>query len=200
MHFQDENRSQKFLDIVSAVVQSVQGDCSCNFTEANIPNFEFSCRRIENAVVFRAEIIYTSFGEDGDSYRADDIVSLVSTWVQNGTSINVDSTRLDIDPSCLTQLESFQVGDCESEITGGPGGINVAALGGAIGVVCVVLILVITILTIIILVQRTRMHKRFRYESVHINICMDSFEYLYLMVLDHQFCTSPFCFLQSQEH
>ena len=47
-YFQDEDRSRKFMDIVSAVVQSVQGDCSCNFTEINIPNFEFSCRSIEN--------------------------------------------------------------------------------------------------------------------------------------------------------
>jgi len=67
--FQDESRSRKFLDIVSAVVQSVQGDCSCNFTDANIPNFEFSCRSIENTVVFRAEIVYTAFGED--PYTAD---------------------------------------------------------------------------------------------------------------------------------
>jgi len=46
--FQDENRSQKVMDIVSAVVLSIQEDCSCNFTETNIPNFEFSCRSIEN--------------------------------------------------------------------------------------------------------------------------------------------------------
>ena len=150
------------MDIVSAVVQSVQGDCSCNFTEADIPNFEFSCRSIENTVVFRAEIVYTAFGED--PYTADGLVTLVSTWAQSGTtSISVDSTRLDVDPSCPTQLESFQVGDCESEtVTDEPGGTSAAALSGAIGAVCVLLIVIGIIIVVVILVQRTRKQKQFR--------------------------------------
>jgi len=154
------------MDIVSAVVQSVQEDCSCDFTETNLPNFEFSCRSIENTVVFRAEIVYTAFGED--PHTADGLVTLVSTWAQSGTSISVDSTRLDVDPSCPTQLESFEAGDCESEtVTGEPAasGVNVAALGGAIGTVIVLLILVIAVLVVVILLQRTRKHKKFRYES-----------------------------------
>ena len=152
--FQDENRDQKEVDIVSAVVQSVQGDCSCNFTEANIQNFEFSCRSIENTVVFRAEIVYTAFGED--LYTADVLVALVSTWAQSGTSISVDSTRLDVDPSCPTQLESFQAGDCETT------GDSFAALGGAIGAVCVLLIVIGIIIMIVILVRRRRKQKQFR--------------------------------------
>jgi len=142
------------MDIVSAVVQSVQEDCSCNFTGTNIQNFEFSCRSIENTVVFRAEIVYTTFG---DPYTADGLVALVSTWAQSGTSISVDSTRLDVDPSCPTQLESFQAGDCE--ITGGT---NVAVLGGAIGAVCVLLIVIGIVIVIVILVQRKRKQKQFR--------------------------------------
>jgi len=136
------------MDIVSGVVQSVQEDCSCNFTGTNIQNFEFSCRSIENTVVFRAEIVYTAFG---DPYTADGLVALVSTWAQSGTSISVDSTRLDVDSSCPTQLESFEAGDCESEITGGPvtGGMNASALGGTIGAVCVLLIVVTTIFVVI---------------------------------------------------
>ena len=187
------------MDIVSAVVQTVQGDCSCNFTEINIPDYEFSCRSIENTVVFRAKIIYTNFGED--LYTANDLVALVKTWAQIGTtSISVDSTRLDVDSSCPTQLESFEAGDCESEITGGPvtGGMNASALGGTIGAVCVLLIVVTTIFVVIILVQRTRKHKRFKYVSIHITICMDSFKYLYQIVSGNQFTLSPFYFLQPQ--
>jgi len=169
--FQDESRSQKFLDIVSAVVQYVQGDCSCNFTEANIPNFEFSCRSIENTVVFRAEIAYTTFGED--PYTADGLVALVSTWAQSGTSISIDSARLDVDPSCPAQLESFEVEDCESEtVTVEPGGTSVAAVGGAVGAVCVLLILVIIVLVVVVLLQRTGKWKKFRYGNFHITICM----------------------------
>jgi len=149
---------------VSAVVKSIQRDCSCNFTEANIPNFEFSCRSVENTVVFRAEIIYTAFGVD--PYTADGLVALVSTWAQSGTtSISVDSTRLDVDPSCPIQLQSFEAGDCESEtVTGEPAasGVNVAALGGAIGTVIVLLILVTAVLVVVTLLQRTRKWKKFR--------------------------------------
>ena len=174
LFFQNENRSRKFLDIVSAVVKSVQRDCSCNFTEANIPSFEFSCRSVENTVVFRAEIIYTAFGVD--PYTADGLVALVSTWAQSGTtSISVDSTRLDVDPSCPTQLQSFEAGDCESEtVTGEPAasGVNVAVLGGAIGTVIVLLILVIAVLVVVTLLHRTRKRKKFRYENFHITICM----------------------------
>jgi len=110
------------------------------------------------------------FGED--PYTADDLVALVSTWAQSGTAsilFSVDPTRLDVDPSCPrpAQLESFQAGDCESEtVTGEPAasGVNVAALGGAIGTVIVLLILVIAVLVVVILLQRTRKRKTFRYE------------------------------------
>ena len=95
---------------MSAVVQQVQMSCSCSFTEANIRNNEFSCRSIANTVVFRAEIGHT---------RAEDLLTLVSAWAQSGTSIVVDSTRLDIDPTCPTQLGSLQDDDCElSDPTG----------------------------------------------------------------------------------
>jgi len=87
-------------------------------------------------------------------------VALVSTWAQSGTAsilISVDSTRLDVDPSCPTQLESFEAGDCETT-----GGTSVAVLGGAIGAVCVLLIVTGIIIVVIILVQRRRKHKQFR--------------------------------------
>ena len=80
-----------------------------------------------------------------------------STWAQSGTSISVASTRLDVDPSCPTQLKSFQAGDCETT-----GGTSVAALGGAIGAVCVLLIVIGIIIMVVILVQRRRKQKQFR--------------------------------------
>ena len=101
------------------------------------PNFEFSYRSIENTVVFRADIAYTAFWED--PYTADGLVALVSPWAQSGTSINIDSTRLDVGPSCPTQLESFEAGHYESEtVSSEPtaSGVNVAALGGAFGAAC----------------------------------------------------------------
>ena len=147
---------------MSAVVQQVQMRCSCNFTETNIQNYEFSCRSIENTVVFRAGIIYTSLQQA--RYRAENIVTLVSGWAQSGTSIVVDSTRLDVDPACPTQLGSFQDGDCVWTDTPGTVGGNVAtfaSLGVVVGVVCVLLI--ICIIIIIFVVQRKRKHQTFRY-------------------------------------
>ena len=112
---QDERRTEKFMDIVSAVVLQVQTRCLCNFTKTNVRNYEFSCRGIENTVVFRAEIIYTSLQQA--RYRADSLVTLVSAWAQSAASIVVDSTRLDVDHTCPTQLGSFQDDDCVLIIT-----------------------------------------------------------------------------------
>ena len=151
------------MDIVSAVVQEVQMRCSCSFTETNIRNNEFSCRSIANTVVFRAEIIYTSLQQA--RYRAENLVTLVSGWAQSGTSIVVDSTRLDVDHTCPTQLGSFQDGDCELTDTPGTVGGNVAtfaSLGVVVGVLCVLLI-ICSIIIIIFVVQRKRKHRTFRY-------------------------------------
>ena len=167
---QDERRTQKFNDVVSAVVQEVQIRCSCNFTETNIQNYEFSCRSIKNTVVFRAEISYT--GSQQARNRAEKLVTLVSGWAQSGTSIVVDSTRLDIDPACPTQLGSFQDDDCEltntpaTDTTGtatvGGNVATFASLGVVVGVVCVLLI-ICSIIIAIFVVQRKRKHRIFRY-------------------------------------
>ena len=164
---------------MSAVVQEVRMRCSCSFTEANIRNNEFSCRSIANTVVFRAEISYAT-SQQG-RYRAENLVTLVSEWAQSGTSIVADSTRLDIDSTCPTQLGSFQDDDCQLVLTD-PTGTDTAsmdptntdptetvvgnvatfaALGGAFGVVCVLLICSIVI--IIFVVQRKRKYRTFRY-------------------------------------
>ena len=148
------------MDIVSAVGQQVQMKCSCNFTETNIQNYEFSCRSIKNTVVFRAEIIYTSLQQA--RYRAENLVTLVSGWVQSETSIVVDSTRLDVDPTCPAQLRSFQDGDCELTDTTGTGGGNVATFA-SLGVVVGVVLLIICIIIIIFVVQRKRKRGTFRY-------------------------------------
>ena len=162
------------MDIVSAVVQQAQMRCLCDFTETNIQNYEFSCRSIENTVVFRAAIVYTS-SQQGRN-RAEDLVTLVSVWVQSGTSIVVDSMRLDIDPTCPTQLGSFQDDDCQliltdptgtditgTDITGNVA--TVAALGGALGVIGVLLI-ICSIILIVFVVQRKRKQRIPRYCTV----------------------------------
>ena len=175
---------------MSAVVQQVHMRCLCNFTETNIRNYEFSCRSIENTVVFRAAIIYN--GSQQGRNRAEDLVTLVSVWAQSGTSIVVDSTRLDIDPTCPTQLGSFQDDDCEltdttetvptriatngtdpsgTDITGNVA--TVAALGGALGVIGVLLI-ICSIMLIVFVVQRKRKQRTPRYCPVLETACVKS--------------------------
>ena len=163
---QEEKREQKFADIITAIVQSVKESCSCTFSQANVQNREFSCRSIENTVVFRAEIIYDNPEQNG--YRARDLVKFVSAWAQRGTSIVVDSTRLDVDPACPTQLESLQDGDCEvsrveattvnTEATITPT-VNTIIFSAAIGGGCLTFLLVIFIIVMAIILVRCKRRK-----------------------------------------
>ena len=84
LRFQEDNPDQKFQDIISAVVSVVSTMCSCTFTQDNIQNYEFSCRSIENTVVFRAEIVYASF-----AFTATRLVDVISQWVQSAPSLVV---------------------------------------------------------------------------------------------------------------
>ena len=156
---QEEKREQKFADIITAIVQSVEESCSCTFSQANVQNREFSCRSIENTVVFRAEIIYNTPDQNG--YRARDLVTFVSAWAQSGTSIVVDSTRLDVDPACPTQLGSLQDGDCEVptvEATSTPT-VHTIIFSAAIGGGCLILLLVIFIVVMAIILVRCKRRK-----------------------------------------
>ena len=161
--FQSDNPFEKSQDIRFAVADVVEMMCSCGFTAANIQDSVFSCRSIEDAVVFREEIVYVgSFTADGlvefisdwvqgrasividlplitvalrswillfqktlcqqtkgrlsvvfraeifyaGSFTADELVGFVSDWVQGGASVIADGTRLAIDSSCPTQLDT----------------------------------------------------------------------------------------------
>ena len=172
VYLQEEKREQKFADIITAIVQSVEESCSCTFSQANVQNREFSCRSIENTVVFRAEIIYDN--PDQNEYRARDLVTFVSAWAQSGTSIVVDSTRLDVDPACPTRLESLQDGDCRTEATTVnteatiTPTVNTIIFSAAIGGGCLIFLLVIFIIVMAIILVRCKRRKESdkRYDNV----------------------------------
>ena len=139
------------------MVDIVEMMCSCGFTEANIQNNEFSCRSTEDSVdsvVFRAEIVYVG------SFTADELVEIISDWIQGGASIVADRTRHAIDNSCPTQLDSFRSEDCVSTDQGETLSTG-AIVGGILGGVCVLLIIT-SIIIVVILVQRRKL-KSFRY-------------------------------------
>ena len=148
------------MDIMSAVVELVETMCSCIFTEDDIMNTEFSCRSVENTVVFRGEIVYTP-----DRFTAEDLVVFISQWVQDGASIVVDGIRLDVDSTCPAELESFSSEDCETmeETTGGgqESDASLAAIvGSVLGGVCL-LLLVILVIGAVCVMKRRRKHKAF---------------------------------------
>ena len=99
------------------------------------------------------------------------MVTFVSAWAQSGTSIVVDSMRLDVDPACPTQLESLQDGDCEVPTVGATAipTVNTIIFSAAIGGGCVILLLVIVIIVTAIIVVRSKRRKESekRYDTVH---------------------------------
>ena len=95
------------------------------------------------------------------SFTADELVGFISDWVQGGASIVVDGTRLAVDNSCPTQLDSFLSDDCVSTDQGET--LNTGAIaGGIFGGVCVLLIFT-SIITVAILVRRRKL-KKIRYD------------------------------------
>ena len=131
--------------------------CSCTFTKDNIQNNEFSCRSIENAVVFRAEIVYTDF-----TYTAAELVDFVSQWVQSAPSFVVgpSMSRVNVDTNCPAQLDSFLSEDCVSmdqEKTQSIGAIIGGALAG------VGAIFIFTFIIVAVLFIQKRKQKSYRY-------------------------------------
>lgn len=95
-------------------------------------------------------------------------MAFVSAWVQSGTSIVVDSMRLDVDSECPTQLESLEAGDCElptNTVTTDlvNGSVSTIIVGAAVGG-CLLLVIVIGgLFAVLILVQRNRKKRSLRY-------------------------------------
>ena len=81
---------------------------SCGLTVANIRDDEFSCHGgLTNRIVYRAMIIGTG------TYSAPNLVSLIQSWVANGSaSVTVFSSRLQVDKDCTTYLDTFNEPDC----------------------------------------------------------------------------------------
>ena len=120
---------------------------------------------MENTVVFRAEIAYTALPM---STTADDIAEHISNWVHTGSAtIGVQGTRLDVDSTCPTELESFDSLDCDAEEQpqtgeardGGSSDDTVVIVAGILGVVCV-LVIITSIFIASILVRKRQKQKR----------------------------------------
>ena len=143
--------------------------CSCEFTSSNIIDDTFSCRESQgefrNTVVYRAMItlqVPTSITD------ADNIVVVLSEWVESEPSVRVNRVTLDIDSGCPTMLESFNSNDCEMPSDGtNPSSSSSSSLSVGIIVGAAVAALVVTLLLIIavVIIVMYRRHKSvYRYK------------------------------------
>jgi len=78
--------------------------CSCQFNSSNIIDDIFSCQgQFKNIVVHQA---MTTLQVPASITNADDIVNIISKWVQSNPSVTVNEVILDIDPECPAMLDS----------------------------------------------------------------------------------------------
>ena len=123
-----------------------------------IKSYEFSCRSSADAVVFRAEMKHYSYAEE---YNASDFVEIISSWVENDASIVVDDSRLSVDPTCPTELESFEARDCVQSPSAASSN-NIALVGGIAGALCFILLAaIVTMFLVIVFVVRSKKKKEF---------------------------------------
>ena len=157
---QGSNKEQKVSDIISGVSDVVSEMCSCSFVTDIIRSYEFSCRGSVSSVVFRAELKYYSYTEE---YTASDFVEIISSWVGNGASLAVDDSRLSVDSTCPTNLESFEADDCQSPTAPIPttSSSNFIVIGG-VAAACLIFLLA----TIVSLVATVMICKRKGFFSV----------------------------------
>ena len=148
---------------------------TCGVTIANIKDDEFSCRHgLITQIVYRARIVGT------ETYSAPGLVSIIQTWVaSNISSIMVQSSRLHLDPSCSTKLDSLFATDCShstgpiSPPTASPhalGHINEGEIGGI--TVGAVIILLLVVLIVVIILKKWRLKIIRRYTRAHTLACM----------------------------
>ena len=150
--------------------------CSCEFTSSNIIDDTFGCRgsqgEFRNTVVYRAMITLQVPTSTTD---ADNIVALLSKWVESEPSVMINRVTLDIDSDCPTMLESFNSNDCEmpdgtnpSLSSSSSSSLSVGIIVGA-AVAAVVVLLLITAVVIIVMYRR---HKSsYRYKACCIKHC-----------------------------
>ena len=164
---QVDDEEQKLGDIKAEIIQQIVMRCSCEFTSSNIIDDTFSCRgsqgEFRNTVVYRAIITLQVSASITD---ADNIVAVLSEWVESEPPVVVNRVTLGIDSNCPTMLESLKSNDCEipSDLSSSSSSSVGIIVGAAVAAVVVILLL-ITAVVIIIMYRR---HKSsYRYKIKH---------------------------------
>ena len=129
----------KLSDIWTALSNCIKQDCSCSFT---LQQHFFSCLGTEDSetVVYIAELSYTVIP------GVVDVPSLLTSWVDSGPAIIMNSIQLQVDTTCPVVIDSLKPEGCivapptppTDTPTDPPADVTVIAV-----VTCVILLLVV---------------------------------------------------------
>ena len=162
------------MDIWTALSDPIKEDCSCSFT---LQQHFFSCLGTEDseAVVYIAVLNYTILP------GVVDVPSLLTSWVDSGPAIVVNSIQLQVDTTCPVAISSLKPERCSiaspdpptdpptgpptETPTDSPTDVTLTAV-----VVCVILLLVVVAIVaaiVIAVVVFRRKQSKYRYVPHH---------------------------------
>ena len=163
---QDSDPEAKLSDIWAALSDSIRQDCSCSLS---VQRSLFSCLGTEDSetVVYIAELSYTVIP------GVVDVPSLLTSWVDSGPTIIVNSIQLQVDTTCPVVIDSLKPESCivapptpstppTDTPTDPPANVTVIAV-----VTCVILLLVVvTIVAAIVVAVAVFRRKQSKYKYV----------------------------------
>ena len=123
----------------------MESRCACGFTVAHVEDASFQCfPGSDSAVTYRATIQQTP------THTPSQLIELIAQWIVEDGVARVQLVLISVDKSCQVGISSFSDAECTS-VESGPagGGVDVAVIGGVVGVV-IVLIIAITIVIVVI--------------------------------------------------
>ena len=89
------------------ILESLNDMCHCRLTDVNIETGFFSCGQQDHQIIYRAHILGTR------NYSAIDLVDLLQSWVRSSKAyIRINSFRLQLDPTCPSQLDTLDDPEC----------------------------------------------------------------------------------------
>ena len=162
-YIQGIDTEAKLSDIWSALSNRIKQVCSCSFI---LQQHFFSCLGTEDSetVVYIAELSYTVIP------GVVDVPSLLTSWVDSGPAIIVNSIQLQVDTTCPVAIDSLKPESCivapstppTDTPTDPPADVTVIAV-----VTCVILLLVVvTIVAAVVVAVTVFRRKQSKYKYV----------------------------------
>ena len=145
----------KLSDIRTALSNPIRQDCKCS---VSVEQHFFSCLGTEDSetVVYIVELSYTVIP------GVVDVPSLLTSWVDSGPAIIVNSIQLQVDTTCPVVIDSLEPQSCSITPADPPADVTVIAV-----VTCVILLLVVvTIVAAVVVAVAVFRRKQSKYKYV----------------------------------